>query len=166
MHSRSPEPGPRVACTYFSGLIFLQFFAVSIWTLESVVCVSAAGSLCHRTSRSREGKTLAASLRPNSQPRDPMAASNGGGGPGPISAEAEAALGEAIRLVFGRWTALQMAVENQWGGRDSRAKADQLGESILFWFCHTKGTYRYSNILGWFSPPWGGIRRRSWYCSV
>ena len=52
-----------------------------------------------------------------------------------------AALGEAIRLVSGRWTALQMAVENQWGGRDSRAKAYQFGESILFWFCRTKGTY-------------------------
>ena len=82
-----------------------------------------------------------------------MAATNGGGGgpgpvPGPISAEAEAALGEAIRLVFGRWTALQMAVENQWGGRDSRAKADQFGESILFWFCHNKGTYYCPNILG------------------
>ena len=80
-----------------------------------------------------------------------MAASNGGGGgpgPGPISAEAEAALGEAIRLVFGRWTALQMAVENQWGGRDSRAKADQFEESILFWFCRTKGTCSSPNILG------------------
>ncbi|AQK64047.1 Pre-rRNA-processing protein TSR2 [Zea mays] len=78
-----------------------------------------------------------------------MAASNGGGGPGPgpISAEAEAALGEAIRLVFGRWTALQMAVENQWGGRDSRAKADQLGESILFWFCRTKGPYYFEDLV-------------------
>nr|ACG24565.1 pre-rRNA-processing protein TSR2 [Zea mays] len=74
-----------------------------------------------------------------------MAASNGGGGPGPISAEA--ALGEAIKLVFGRWTALQMAVENQWGGRDSRAKADQLGESILFWFCRTKGPYYFEDLV-------------------
>ncbi|GJN40633.1 hypothetical protein PR202_gb29879 [Eleusine coracana subsp. coracana] len=69
-----------------------------------------------------------------------MAASNSGGG-GPLSAESAAALGEGVRLVFGRWTALQMAVENQWGGRDSRAKADQLGESILSWFCHSKGKY-------------------------
>ncbi|XP_066324483.1 pre-rRNA-processing protein TSR2-like [Miscanthus floridulus] len=81
-----------------------------------------------------------------------MAATNGGGGgpgpvPGPISAEAEAALGEAIRLVFGRWTALQMAVENQWGGRDSRAKADQFGESVLFWFCRTKGPRYFEDLV-------------------
>ncbi|OEL21984.1 hypothetical protein BAE44_0016996 [Dichanthelium oligosanthes] len=70
-----------------------------------------------------------------------MAASNGGAGGGPISAEASAALGEGIKLVFGRWTALQMAVENQWGGRDSRAKADELGASVLSWFCNSRGTY-------------------------
>ena len=68
-----------------------------------------------------------------------MAASNGGGGGGPISAEAAAALGEGIRLVFGRWTALQMAVENQWGGRDSRAKADNFAASVLSWLCNSKG---------------------------
>ncbi|KAF8664987.1 hypothetical protein HU200_054308 [Digitaria exilis] len=67
-----------------------------------------------------------------------MAASNSGG---PISGEAAQAFGEGIGLVWGRWTALQMAVENQWGGRDSRAKADQFGESILSWFCGSKGTH-------------------------
>ncbi|KAJ1294315.1 hypothetical protein BS78_01G137100 [Paspalum vaginatum] len=75
---------------------------------------------------------------------DTMAASNGGGGP--ISAEARAALGEAIGLMFGRWTALQMAVENQWGGRESRAKADQLGESILSWFCDSKGPHYFEDL--------------------
>ncbi|XP_062211989.1 pre-rRNA-processing protein TSR2-like [Phragmites australis] len=74
-----------------------------------------------------------------------MAASNSGGGP--LSAEAGAALGEGIGLVFGRWTALQMAVENQWGGRDSRAKADQLGASILSWFCHSKGPHYYEDLV-------------------
>jgi len=94
-----------------------------------------------------------------------MAASNGGGGGGggsgsggPISPEAAAALGEGIRLVFGRWTALQMAVENQWGGRDSRAKADQFGESIHSWFCRTRGTYSSFSILGQFTAPRGGFR--------
>jgi len=76
-----------------------------------------------------------------------MAASNGGGGGGPISAEAAAALGEGIRLVFGRWTALQMAVENQWGGRDSRAKADQFGESIHSWFCRTRGPHYFEDLV-------------------
>ncbi|CAO1940703.1 unnamed protein product [Urochloa humidicola] len=75
-----------------------------------------------------------------------MAASNSGGG-GPISAQAAAALGEGIKLVFGRWTALQMAVENQWGGRDSRAKADQFGESIHSWFCRSKGPHYFEDLV-------------------
>ncbi|KAK3141764.1 hypothetical protein QOZ80_4BG0338040 [Eleusine coracana subsp. coracana] len=72
-----------------------------------------------------------------------MAASNSG----PISAEARAVLGEAIRLVFSRWTALQVAVEDQWGGRDSRAKADQFGESILSWFCRSKGPHFFEDLV-------------------
>jgi hypothetical protein len=51
-----------------------------------------------------------------------MAASNSG----PISAEAREALREAIRLVFARWTELQVAVENRWGGRDSCRPAPRL----------------------------------------
>jgi pre-rRNA-processing protein TSR2 len=76
-----------------------------------------------------------------------MAGSTSGGG-GALSAQAAAALGEGIGLVFGRWTALQMAVENQWGGRDSRAKADQLAESILSWFANSKGI-----LVFFLSPP-------------
>uniref|UniRef100_A0A0A9GGV2 Pre-rRNA-processing protein TSR2 n=1 Tax=Arundo donax TaxID=35708 RepID=A0A0A9GGV2_ARUDO len=76
-----------------------------------------------------------------------MAASHSSGGAGPLSAEAGAALGEGIGLVFGRWTALQMAAENQWGGRDSRAKADQLGTSVLSWFCHSKGPHYYEDLV-------------------
>ncbi|XP_037474084.1 pre-rRNA-processing protein TSR2-like [Triticum dicoccoides] len=58
-----------------------------------------------------------------------MSTSTSGGGS--LSPQAAAALQEGIGLVFGRWTALQMAVENKWGGPDSRAKADQLAASIL-----------------------------------
>ncbi|CAN6287339.1 unnamed protein product [Urochloa humidicola] len=75
-----------------------------------------------------------------------MAASNSGAGGGPISAEASAALGEGIRLMFGRWTALQMAVENQWGGRNSRDKADQLRASILSWFCNSRGPHCFEDL--------------------
>lgn len=75
-----------------------------------------------------------------------MAGSTSGGG-GALSAQAAAALGEGIGLVFGRWTALQMAVENQWGGRDSRAKADQLAESILSWFANSKGKHYYEDLV-------------------
>ncbi|KAG8100089.1 hypothetical protein GUJ93_ZPchr0013g37564 [Zizania palustris] len=72
-----------------------------------------------------------------------MAASNNG----PISAEARAALGEAIRLVLARWTELQVAVENQWRGRDSCAKANQLGDSILSWFCRSKGPHLFEDLV-------------------
>ena len=34
-----------------------------------------------------------------------------------------AAMLRAVPLVFGEWTALKLAVENQWGGPDTRTKA-------------------------------------------
>ena len=37
------------------------------------------------------------------------------------------------------WTALQLAVENQWGGRSSNQKAAQLESDVLGWFVHLKG---------------------------
>lgn len=39
-----------------------------------------------------------------------------------------------------------MAVENKWGGPDSRAKADQLAASILSWFTNSKGPYYYEDL--------------------
>ncbi|XP_072955334.1 uncharacterized protein [Typha angustifolia] len=67
---------------------------------------------------------------------------NGGGGrrgPSPtLSPESMSFLGEGISLVLSRWTALQMAVENGWGGRDSRRKADELADSILSLFVQSK----------------------------
>ncbi|KAM3400975.1 hypothetical protein ACQJBY_005660 [Aegilops geniculata] len=74
-----------------------------------------------------------------------MSASTSGGGS--LSPQANAALQEGIGLVFGRWTALQMAVENEWGGPDSRAKADQLAASILSWFTNSKGTIYWSHVV-------------------
>ncbi|KAM0857863.1 hypothetical protein ACQ4PT_048183 [Festuca glaucescens] len=73
-----------------------------------------------------------------------MSASTSGGGP--LSPQAAAALQEGIGLVFGRWTALQMAVENEWGGRDSRAKADQLAASIFSWFANSNGPFYYDDL--------------------
>jgi pre-rRNA-processing protein TSR2 len=67
-----------------------------------------------------------------------MASNNGGEAPQVLSGEAAEILGEGISLVFSRWTALQMAVENQWGGRESRRKADQLAACIQSWFTQTK----------------------------
>ncbi|CAI9755252.1 unnamed protein product [Fraxinus pennsylvanica] len=48
-----------------------------------------------------------------------------------LTAEAAAQLQEGVNLVLSRWAALRMAVENEWGGRDSVQKSQQLAQ-ILF----------------------------------
>ncbi|XP_066395426.1 uncharacterized protein [Miscanthus floridulus] len=58
----------------------------------------------------------------------------GAGGRVVLSEEGAAAMAECIGLLFGRWTALQLAVQNRWGGLDSQAKADRLASSVLSWF--------------------------------
>ncbi|KAK7293557.1 hypothetical protein RJT34_16425 [Clitoria ternatea] len=45
---------------------------------------------------------------------------------------------EGIGFVLFRWSALQAAVENEWGGRESRLKADQLAADVLSWFTQSK----------------------------
>ncbi|XP_068311994.1 uncharacterized protein [Pyrus communis] len=54
-----------------------------------------------------------------------------------LSAEAGSVFQEGIGLVLSRWSALQLAVENEWGGRDSRRKAEQLVADIFSWFNHS-----------------------------
>ncbi|XP_002983095.2 pre-rRNA-processing protein TSR2 homolog [Selaginella moellendorffii] len=49
-------------------------------------------------------------------------------------------LAEGIRLCFSRWTALQLAVENEWGGRNSVQKSQQLVEDVVSFLTQTKGT--------------------------
>ncbi|KAI3520033.1 hypothetical protein L1887_09254 [Cichorium endivia] len=46
--------------------------------------------------------------------------------PAQLTAEAVNQLREGIDLLLGRWSALQMAIQNEWGGRDTRQKAQQL----------------------------------------
>jgi len=58
---------------------------------------------------------------------------------GRLTNEAVAVLGEGIRLCFLRWTALQLAVENEWGGHTSKLKAQQLQSDVLSWFTRSKG---------------------------
>ncbi|PIN03867.1 hypothetical protein CDL12_23609 [Handroanthus impetiginosus] len=48
-----------------------------------------------------------------------------------LAAEAAAQLQEGINLVLSRWAALGMAVENEWGGRDSLQKSQQLGGRLF-----------------------------------
>jgi pre-rRNA-processing protein TSR2 len=65
---------------------------------------------------------------------------------GRLTNEAIAVLGEGIRLCFLRWTALQLAVENEWGGHTSKLKAQQLQSDVLSWFTRSKGP-RYIDEL-------------------
>lgn len=49
------------------------------------------------------------------------------------------AFAEGIRQTFLRWTALCLAIENQWGGENSKAKGEALMEEVMQWFYHKKG---------------------------
>lgn len=46
---------------------------------------------------------------------------------------------EGVSLICSNWTALGLAVENEWGGRNSREKADQLIADTRAWFYSKKG---------------------------
>ena len=50
---------------------------------------------------------------------------------------------EGLSLLFSRWTALGLAIDNDWGGPSSRQKAEQLYKDVLHWFyTHTGGILR------------------------
>ncbi|GKV07354.1 hypothetical protein SLEP1_g19147 [Rubroshorea leprosula] len=55
-----------------------------------------------------------------------------------LTAESVPVFQEGIGLLLSRWSALQMAVENEWGGRDSRRKADLLVSDISSFFANSK----------------------------
>lgn len=50
-------------------------------------------------------------------------------------------LREGISLLLSRWTGLQMAVKNEWGGHDSLHKSKQLATDILSCFFQSNGLY-------------------------
>jgi len=58
--------------------------------------------------------------------------------PRELSMEALGVLREGIGLVFSQWWALQMAVQNEWGGPDSHSKADQLASDTVSWFTQSR----------------------------
>lgn len=55
-----------------------------------------------------------------------------------LSADSAAQLRQGIDLVLSRWSALQMAVVNEWGGRDSLLKSHQLAADIFSWFTQSR----------------------------
>ncbi|KAK6911445.1 Pre-rRNA-processing protein TSR2 [Dillenia turbinata] len=58
--------------------------------------------------------------------------------PPPLSAETIPLFMEGVSLVLNGWTALQMAVVNEWGGRNSHQVANQLPLTIFSWFTQSK----------------------------
>nr|GMD69503.1 pre-rRNA-processing protein TSR2 homolog [Ipomoea batatas] len=58
--------------------------------------------------------------------------------PPQLTVEAEAQLQEGINLVLSRWASLQMAVANEWGGRGSAQKSQELSERIFSFFTQSK----------------------------
>lgn len=46
---------------------------------------------------------------------------------------------EGAALIFMRWTALQLGVQNEWGGSKSVQKAQELLQDVIQWFYTTKG---------------------------
>lgn len=61
-----------------------------------------------------------------------------------LSDESSVKLQEGINLLLSRWSSLQVAVENEFGGRDSRKRSQQLPIDIFSWFTQSKG--RFTNF--------------------
>ncbi|XP_042040795.1 uncharacterized protein LOC121786262 [Salvia splendens] len=55
-----------------------------------------------------------------------------------ITPEAAAQFGNGIQMVFSRWAALRMAIENGWGGRDSLHNLQQLGHNLFNFLTQSK----------------------------
>ncbi|CAN6439737.1 unnamed protein product [Victoria cruziana] len=58
--------------------------------------------------------------------------------PAKLSPEALPLFSEGIHLILSRWTALRLAVENEWGGRSSHQKFDKLVMDLISWFTVSK----------------------------
>ncbi|XP_047310951.1 pre-rRNA-processing protein TSR2-like [Impatiens glandulifera] len=67
--------------------------------------------------------------------------------PEQLSAEGASFLEQGIGLLFSRWSALQMAVSDNWGGGDSIMKSQNLAAEVLSWFTHSKEAVLYIDDL-------------------
>ena len=55
--------------------------------------------------------------------------------------ESRPAFEEGASLVFSLWSALSLAIDNEFGGRHSRDKAQQLWVDVVQWFYDGKGAF-------------------------
>lgn len=53
---------------------------------------------------------------------------------GVLPVQQRAQFEEGVNLLFSSWTALCLAIDNEWGGPSSRQKAEQLYQDVLHWF--------------------------------
>lgn len=60
-------------------------------------------------------------------------------GQGILSPQMRPVFEQGVSILFERWTALGLAVENEWGGADSKQKAQALYQEVLEWFYRKKG---------------------------
>jgi Pre-rRNA-processing protein TSR2 len=62
-------------------------------------------------------------------------------GRGVLPKEGRAHFEEGVDVILGKWTALQLAVDQEWGGRNSKHKAEDMVNDILDWFYRKKGAH-------------------------
>ena len=71
---------------------------------------------------------------------------------GVLPVQQRAQFEEGVNLLFSSWTALCLAIDNEWGGPSSRQKAEQLYQEVLHWFYGHTGvnprTSCYCYVLG------------------
>ena len=60
-------------------------------------------------------------------------------GQGILASAHRPAFEQGVELVLSRWTALQLALDQQWGGANTAEKAQQVFEELLDWFYRRKG---------------------------
>ena len=67
----------------------------------------------------------------------------------------EVTLRQGVRAVFGEWTALQLAVEQEWGGHQTRAKALALLQRVEDGMCASAQVRRVrgEHLLCRIPPP-------------
>ena len=56
-----------------------------------------------------------------------------------LSAEGLGMFHHGVGLILSRWTALQLAIHNGWGGSSSHIKAQQFHDDIVSWMAQSKG---------------------------
>ena len=56
---------------------------------------------------------------------------------------------DGLDLIFHKWTALQLAVDQEWGGRNSKHKAGDMTNEVLDWFYRKKSVSQLISSVRW-----------------